>query len=232
MATTCRDVEGLQVLSIVAADGAGSARRGGEGAAIACEVAQRAIAEWAAATHELPTPNVVADWCSRVCDALQAQALTEEAQLRDYACTLLIAVVTANGAAYAHIGDGGIVIDNAAGLELVFWPESGEYANMTRFITDTDALERVRIRCAHLPPEEVAVFTDGIQRLALNYASASVHAPFFAPMLAVLRRTAAEDCEQLDAQLNAFLDSEKVNRRTDDDKTLVLATRRVEPVES
>jgi hypothetical protein len=121
-------------------------------------------------------------------------------------------------------------VDNGVGLELVFWPEAGEYANMTRFITDPDALEHVRSVVTDAAPDEIAVFTDGIQRLALDFRAVAVHAPFFAPMMAVLRQQPPDECALLEAQLAAFLDSPKVNSRTDDDKTLVLASRRAPQV--
>jgi hypothetical protein len=46
-------------------------------------------------------------------------------------------------------------------------------------------------------------------------------------MFAVLRKQSPELCNVLDEQLRQFLDSPAVNERTDDDKTLVLATRRM-----
>jgi hypothetical protein len=59
--------------------------------------------------------------------------------------------------------------------------------------------------------------------LALSYASKSAHQPFFARMFAALRKVG--DREDLVVPLRQFLDSPAVNDRTDDDKTLVLATR-------
>jgi hypothetical protein len=69
------------------------------------------------------------------------------------------------------------------------------------------------------------VLTDGLQMLSLVYASKQVHDPFFEPMFTVLRSAESEALQQLDDQLHRFLDSPEVNNRTDDDKTLVLATR-------
>ncbi|MGA0525444.1 protein phosphatase 2C domain-containing protein, partial [Escherichia coli] len=63
-------------------------------------------------------------------------------------------------------------------------------------------------------------------RLALAFETKLPHQPFFEPMFSVLRRTEPSDCEGLSAQLGQFLNSPQVNERTDDDKTLVLATRR------
>jgi hypothetical protein len=72
---------------------------------------------------------------------------------------------------------------------------------------------------------EVALFSDGLQRLALSFEQRTPHTPFFEPMLKVLRSKEPLDCAALDGQLAGFLDSPQVNERTDDDKTLVLASR-------
>lgn len=216
-----------EALLILVADGAGSALRGGSGARLACETARECIIGWLAAhPSHLPTERLVAEWFASVRAALEAAAGSAGLAVREFATTLLLALIVPRTAAYGHIGDGGIVVDNGAGLELVFWPEAGEYANMTRFITDADALEHVRVAVSDSAPDEVAVFTDGIQRLALDFKAGSVHTPFFAPMLAVLRQQSHDVCRALEGQLLAFLDSPKVNSRTDDDKTLVLASLR------
>jgi hypothetical protein len=59
--------------------------------------------------------------------------------------------------------------------------------------------------------------------LALDYAQSRVHAPFFRPMFDAVRKGPAGEAMQ--ESLLAFLDSGRVNGRTDDDKTLVLAVR-------
>ena len=53
----------------------------------------------------------------------------------------------------------------------------------------------------------------------------SLHSPFFAPLFAWLRPHAEGYSRELSDSLAAFLNSEKVNARTDDDKTFILATR-------
>jgi hypothetical protein len=65
-----------------------------------------------------------------------------------------------------------------------------------------------------------------LQRLALHYEGRTAHAPFFRPMFAPVRAADPGRAETLSTQLAAFLGSQPVNARTDDDKTLVLATRR------
>ena len=64
---------------------------------------------------------------------------------------------------------------------------------------------------------------DGLQMLALSYAKKVAHQPFFTPMFAALRKV--EDPQELIVPMRQWLDSTAVNQRTDDDKTLILATR-------
>ena len=59
--------------------------------------------------------------------------------------------------------------------------------------------------------------------LALDFGQAKVHDRFFAPLFSTVRN--GPDEETLRASLLEFMDSKRVNERTDDDKTLLLATR-------
>jgi hypothetical protein len=97
---------------------------------------------------------------------------------------------------------------------------------MTYFITDDDWVKHLHfaVRDAHL--DDIALMTDGLQRLALRFESCSAHEPFFAPMFQALAAAPSGFASALEPPLIAFLGSEAVNARTDDDKTLILATRR------
>lgn len=97
---------------------------------------------------------------------------------------------------------------------------------MTNFVTEEDALAHLHVSVTSARIDEVALFSDGLQRLALSFEQRTPHIPFFEPMLNVLRRQKPVECEALDEQLARFLNSSQINGRTDDDKTLVLATRR------
>ncbi len=128
-------------------------------------------------------------------------------------------------AAFFQIGDGAIVYRGRDGAYVpALWPQSGEYANCTCFVTDEDAAERVQTVAAE-DVHEVALLTDGLQRLALRLSTREAHGPFFEPMFARLRGETRAGTEGLLEELRAFLGSAPVNQRTDDDKTLVLATR-------
>lgn len=210
-------------MSVFVADGAGSAAKGGEGA----EAAIEAAADWVAARRhqgELPLSGSLAtELLLHVRGRLQA--IAEQAQLnaRDLACTFIGVLSSENGTLVVQVGDGGVVLDTGSGLEVAVVPMSGEYANMTHFVTDEDAVSRMEIKAYPGKATRVAAFTDGIQRLALNLASNTPHEPFFAPFFSSLARATTEQEDLLQGLLTKFLSSPAVNERTDDDKTLALA---------
>jgi len=214
-------------------DGAGSASHGRFGAEAACEKGRSVIERWVRKEVALSrlTLETVTSWVvairQHICQAADAKGVTP----RDFACTLLGAVVGTKAAAFFQVGDGAIVIRDGDSFHPVFWPDAGEYANMTYFVTDEDALVHLRRKIwlssrESSLPGEVAMFSDGLQRLALVYESRTAYKPFFEPMFGTLRKVNPAACDMLSDQLALFLGNPKVNERTDDDKTLVLATRR------
>ncbi|MFN8542148.1 MAG: PP2C family serine/threonine-protein phosphatase [Thermomicrobiales bacterium] len=230
--------DGSPLLVAVVADGAGSAARSDEGAQLACGLFVeriRALLADGGGPRDL-TREFVATWLARFQGEIATRAEAADAAPRDYACTLLAAVVGDDSAAYCQIGDGAIVVaapDDPEDYGWVFWPQQGEYENTTHFATDPAATNLIAVEQADLPVDEVALFSDGLQRLALHYEGRTAHAPFFRPMFAPVRAADPGRADALSAQLATFLASPPVNARTDDDKTLILATRRsTAPVET
>lgn len=214
-----------EFLILACADGAGSASLSDVGSALACRrFVEAACAELQGGTSLAALDeSAVARWVKAVRRALQVEADARGIVVRELACTLLTAVVGESAALFAQVGDGAIIVGEMGGYSPVFWPQNGEYANTTHFVTDAGweaALQKRRWR-GRL--EEVALLTDGLQMLALNFSTRSVHAAFFAPFFGALR--AAEAHDELRVPLRQFLNSPQVNARTDDDKTLLLATR-------
>ncbi len=211
-------------LVVACADGAGSAGLSQEGSALACrrfvELAREALAREGA--EGLRNPEVIRGWYRQVRQALEEEAARREVSPHELSCTLLTAVVGAHGSVFAQVGDGVIVVRRGEDYVPVFWPQVGQYANSTWFLTSRDMEQVLEVTCGE-PVDEVALLTDGLQMMALHFASRSVHRPFFEPLFATLRGAAHP--EELREPLRAFLDSPAVNERTDDDKTLVLAVR-------
>jgi hypothetical protein len=225
---------GGRLLFAAVADGAGSAECAPDGARVACATAADVAAVWAGENASLGafTPDTARAWVEHVRDQLDALARLEGRERRDFAATFLVALVDATGAVFLQLGDGAIVYRAGDGaITPALWPQNGEYANTTWFVTDEEAADLVQL--ARVPGvDEVALLTDGLQSLALRFASREAHGPFFEPMFRRLRDAGPaaggeEDASAapLDEQLRAFLGSDPVNARTDDDKTLVLATR-------
>jgi hypothetical protein len=213
-------------LIIACADGAGSAPNASLGAKVACLGFIRLVSESVRdglSLHEIDARQM-RDWYARVRGQLSLEASLLGSDIREFACTLLTAIVGDDAAIFSQIGDGAIIYRNGEDFTTAFWPQTGEYANTTFFLTGPNFEEELAFRSLGQRVDELAVFTDGLQPLALHYASRTVHAPFFEPMFDSLRRST--DIDSLDGLLKQFLKSKPVIDRTDDDKTLVLATRR------
>jgi hypothetical protein len=218
------------IIAIAVSDGAGSATRGEDGATITCASMIEQAELFLAGNRSLSsmTKEDAHEWLDVVRRAIDDHASDAEHEVRDYACTLLFALVGVEAAVFLQIGDGVIVVnDQDQHWSWVFWPERGEFANTTFFVTDAAAADHLRFDQRHGSIGEVALLSDGIEPLVLHYASRTVHAPFFDRMFGPVRRSQVigEDLA-LSQDLEGYLSSPAILQRTDDDKTLVLATRR------
>jgi hypothetical protein len=238
LGTPCQDAHacevvlsttGKPVLVAVVADGAGSASRSQDGARLACDFVAaevRAFCDAGGAVGDL-SRETVTGWLERLQAEIAALATAEDLSPRDFACTLVAAVLGEEHAAFLQLGDGAMVVSEGDDYAWIFWPDQGEYENLTVFVTDPQSLDRLQLDVCERRIEEIALFSDGLQRLVLNYQSRTAHAPFFRSLLSTVRAAGdGEDEASLSARLAAYLDSSAVNDRTDDDKTLILATRR------
>jgi hypothetical protein len=220
---------GEGVLVAAVADGAGTAVCGGEGAARACSTFASLVNEHLSTAQNVEqiTAETARLWVRTIQSIIKNEAESVGRQVRDFACTLLGVVAGRSSAACLQIGDGAIVV--ADGEERVyghvFWPDRGEYANTTHFITQEDSVEHLQFDSVRREIVEVALLSDGLQAIALNYREQSAHEPFFRGLFSPLRAVGEGRCDALSQSLESFLSSSRVNEKTDDDKTLVLATR-------
>ena len=100
-------------------------------------------------------------------------------------------------------------------------------ANSTTFFVTDDPAPRLMVERHREKVVAVVAFSDGLERLVLDFAQAKPHAKFFDGITAPV--TASETISRdrkLSEQLGRYLDSDAVNARTDDDKTLIIAVRR------
>lgn len=227
------DLDGRDVLLVVVSDGAGSAAKAEIGSSIACTTIAEALEVYLAegGRVEAIDTDVAQRWLSMVQGAITAQAEDEAGVVRDYACTLLVAVVGENAAATMQVGDGAMVISEGDGWSWAHWPQRGEFANTTFFATEERAQRQMAFARSKGRIVELAAFSDGIEPLVIQYATQSVFEPFFDKMFPAVRAAKESGLnEELSTALANYLASPSICARTDDDKTLVLATRREEAV--
>lgn len=228
----CQDYFGYRSLRtgelvVAVADGAGSAPLAQEGAHAIVESALATVT----ATWERYRPASRKAWRDVVTQAFQVaqhritlRATAADQPPRAYAATMLLAIVGQELLVCGLVGDCALVL--ATGEEeyqSLCSPQRGEYANTTYFATHHDLAQRLDVQLIERRVDQVALFSDGLLNLALNITENQPYAPFFTPLFAFAKE--ATDETQAGQALATFLDSERVNQRTHDDKTLVLVTR-------
>lgn len=209
------------------ADGAGSADHGDQGADV---IVNTVIASLSPNNIDANTQlaDLIRVAAKNARGAVEILANQQNCDIRRFAATLLVVISTEHGSAAAQIGDGVIVVNQReVDWGWVFWPQRGEYANTTRFLTDQDALESLQVETFSKTFDDVVLTSDGLEPLVLNYASKTVHTPFFSCMLAPLLNSNIPSCDEaLCSALEKFLKSPSVTDRADDDVSIILATRR------
>lgn len=220
---TLRNNDGYETLCAMVCDGAGSAQYGGEGASLTCRIISQAIRNHFSTTDAMPNETDIWSWIDSVRDSMEKAAKNRQVIRKSFACTLVLLIAQKEENTIVHVGDGAIVARNKSNeWAALTWPENGEYASTTYFITD-DPKPRLRITQKNGPFTAYAVFSDGIEDIALDHKTQSAHTPFFTSMIKPLDNiTNAGQDKCLSAALAAFLDSGRVCEKTDDDKSLIL----------
>ncbi len=213
------------------ADGAGSAKFSDTGSQEAVESAVKFFkvlveeSETEDFWQQAPSEELAKEWFTN----LQHQVLEKFRQISqrglyscdDLACTLLVFIATPDWMAAMQTGDGFIVIRYPEGdYDLLFQPDKGEYINETTFVTSKTAVDDMQVKVIEKQLSFICVATDGLERVA-HLRGWKPYRPFFQPLEDYLTNT--EDPEQESEYLEQFLDSEQLNKRTKDDKTILLA---------
>lgn len=217
---------GGSALICCVSDGAGSAKHAATASKLVTEQTCAALASSLQTGIGIGEAQLLTILESVYDQLLQLSEAGEE-NINEYSCTLLGAVLTEQKATFFQIGDGAIIReDNNDGYTPIWWPQNGEYSNSTSFLVDDPNMGHLRITTLHESIREIAILTDGLQLLTLNNESMSVHQPFFMDLFKWLRKaTETDHLTVLNRKLGEYLNSDLINSRTDDDKTLFLATR-------
>jgi hypothetical protein len=236
--TPCQDANDYRQLPggfalAAVADGLGSAERSHLGSQLAVETVLNAL------EGELQQPlpegsiSLQADMIGRMEKAftlsrraLEKKAAELEIPLRELGTTLLAVACSPEWLITGHIGDGAIIGYWAEdGLKTASVPQRGEYANVTMPLTMDGALDQVYYQFWPIGPVSVVLMSDGLQSLALDTRLNTPYEPFLRPFIEAVTR-AEIDPKVLNRSLISFLKSDRVNEKTDDDKTLVIVGRK------
>jgi hypothetical protein len=212
----------------IVSDGAGSAKFSSIGSRLAVECFARCAVSHVRTCQSIDniTPDLLHEWMDDIRNRIFRAAELHHTEPRQMAATLIGALVCSNRAIVCHIGDGACVLRRKGSSlwEVPSWPAHGEYASSTYFVTD-DPEPRLQFHFLEGEFSELAMFSDGIERLALDFINKSASDRFFNPMLAPLANLRPGRDRGLSVSLRKYLDSPRILDRTDDDKSLILARR-------
>ena len=206
------------------ADGAGSAKHSDVGAQLAVEGVLGylgGIVQYSQPLSEQEARKLFTQTLKKVLRSLHRQAAKDGYAVSELACTLLVFIATPDWLTAMQIGDGFIVVRSPESVpQLLFQPDKGEFANETTFITSENALEEMQVQVFPHQQEFICAATDGLERVAIRLSDWTPFSPFFQPLEECLREPTSQ--QEKDEYIQNFLASERLNRRTSDDKTLLL----------
>ncbi len=234
-------------LIVAVSDGLGSAAHSHVGSSTVCQVAVTHIATKLREqniTHQKHVQRSWLHWFTRkpkqtsiryeqLCadaftharEALITIAQQHAHDLREYGCTLLLAIVLPDYWAVMHIGDGAVVgIYADDNVQTISTPDNGEFVNFTYPITSPTYLAQVRFAEKNESLHGIVLMSDGVQPMCINYKTHAAFPGFFGPLLQWFRTKS--DSEELNALVTAMLDSAQFRQKSDDDMTLVVALRK------
>lgn len=227
----CQDAHCWQLLAngillMTVADGAGSASL----AEVGAQLSVQTVIDTLSQTPSFPDLEDVENWekllkqtLMKARHVVEKEASVRDIPVRHLACTLMVAVATPQWVTVIQVGDGAIVIADRQGvIQGLTIPPTGEYINETVFLISDGAIEQAQFQIWQGELHHIALFSDGLQFLALKMPEGIPHPPFFSPLFRFI--SSITNSEEAQIQLESFLQSPKVTERTDDDLTLLLAS--------
>ncbi len=224
--TSILTINGNNYLVCAVADGAGSAKHSDISSNFICKLFVHKTKLWLENNNiENITRDIIIEWFTYFQKVMnRTVALYKLDSIKDLATTLLFSIISENYNVFIQIGDGIITINKENDMECVFLPQNGEFLNTTNFATQDNAKDIFMFKTTNEPIKRIAMHTDGIEQIAFNFANQKPFAPFFTPFFnAVEKLEYFGYSEKLSKQLEMFLRSDRVNKKTDDDKTLFIA---------
>jgi hypothetical protein len=232
--TPCQDASAItrlgsagEIVILALSDGAGSASHSDIGA-------QTVVSHWmeyfTTLLGQCPDPDAALAECglpelhailADIGRSVERHALAFEVSPSEFSATLLGAVLTPNGGLVVQVGDGCWVASVNGILGCLTWPTGGEFAGQTVFATSESAPGALQLVRPPAAPSALVGFTDGMERLLLDFRTQLPAVGFFGPVFEGLMASP----QTFGAQLEEYLESASVCERTDDDKSIGIVLR-------
>lgn len=215
-------VMGKDCIFAIVSDGAGSAEFSAFGAWLVCRSLTIRFRYWFHKNSDLPDDKLLIEWIDEVRDRIAVIADRRKCIPRQFASTLAAVIATPTEILTLHVGDSAVVGRRGEEWDVLCWPENGEYASTTYFVTD-DPEPRLNIARHPRKYDAFALFSDGVGDLALSHSEQTASPHFFNPMLRPVDNAQGKGrLPELSAKLRTYLAGPAICERTDDDKTLIL----------
>jgi len=163
-----KGIYGYGDVYVAMADGAGSAKYGGDGAKHAINGAMRFIKS----SSKNNDPEYVLKGAFKAAlNNIKSIANDFSADVNEFATTLAILHVSGNECRAINVGDGFIVIDDGNELKLLNEPVKGEYFNETQFITSQEIIKVIEDGTLSISRSKCVSFamaTDGLWPTVIN----------------------------------------------------------------
>jgi hypothetical protein len=212
-------------LAAAVCDGAGSARRGGEGASLLASTVIRHLTQAVEAGDEGLLDRLEDIVAGAIEDARGAIEDPDDPEvLRAHHATLVGVLASPAGGCFFQIGDGAAATDMGGDGEpwldcVVSQPENGEYANETYFFTLPTWREHLHLT-RFSAASRLVLMSDGVSGFAMLTDCVAPDLRFLGPVSRYLDSAEAETGARA---LAATLDDTRAHEVSSDDKTLVWA---------
>jgi hypothetical protein len=153
-------------------------------------------------------------------DELHVVANQHELNVKDLNATLLVFISFNGSQYYGQVGDCTAIGKIDDEYEVIVKQQRGEYANATFSICNLESIENgIYERCEKFYPM-VSLMSDGIESISISAKDKTVSHLFFDPFFKVFSHENYNQ-EEVQKSLERFLASDRINKKTDDDKTLL-----------
>jgi hypothetical protein len=218
---------------LLAADGAGSARKSWAGAWIACRAIAESIRQIALTPNGQRLLNTAEAWAEGLAVDLFTQARKKliawarrlNVPYHDLATTLNMIFTGPGFWSFALLGDGLIAsqaVRDESDWQIHGLPERGEFAGETTFLTGDQWIESMQFGAVSGHPDRILMTTDGLLPILYQSQASIIHPSFVNPLFSAMESQKLSEVTKNKA-LEKFLKSERIRSRCDDDLTLILA---------